>query len=244
MRSANVMNERHQAADSLDYFPTPPWATRALLWEVLSLLHKLAQLPSPTDLTALDPCCGGGHMVAPLREVFRHVEFADVHDWGFNPPLRDFTFESAASLERDGRIVPDWIITNPPFNVALAFFETALRIARVGVAFFVRSSWLSGQERYAKIYRDHPPTFVVHFAERVALIEKAWDPEATSATDYVWLVWAAGVPPQPPIWLRPGMAKTYTRASDMALATPGEAKRRNLERKKEATRRAAEQAVA
>ncbi len=36
MRSANVMNERHQAADSLDYFPTPPWATRALISEVLS----------------------------------------------------------------------------------------------------------------------------------------------------------------------------------------------------------------
>ncbi len=182
-------------------------------------------------------------MVAPLREIFGQVEFADVHDWGFNPPIRDFTFESIASLKRDGRIVPDWIVTNPPFNVALAFFETALRIARVGVAFFVRSSWLSGRERYAKIYRDHPPTFVVHFAERVALIEGVWDPEASSATDYVWLVWAAAC----------------RRSADLAAAGhgedlhagvrhgprhAGEAKRRNLERKKEAARQAAEKAVA
>lgn len=31
MRAPNVMNERHHAAESLEYFPTPPWATRALL---------------------------------------------------------------------------------------------------------------------------------------------------------------------------------------------------------------------
>ncbi len=92
------------------------------------------------------------------------------------------------------------------------------------------------------IYRHHRPTFVVHFAERVAMIEGAWDPEASSATDYVWLIWIHGWVPQPPVWLRPGMQDTYTRTADMALASPGEAKRRR-ERKKHAERQAAEQAV-
>jgi hypothetical protein len=242
MRSANVMNERHQPADSLDYFPTPPWATRALLHEVL-LPRQNVWFPL-SEKTALDPCCGGGHMVAPLQEVFRLVEFSDVHDWGINPPIRDFTFESRNSLEADGRAVPDWLFVNPPFNIAQSFFDTALKIAREGVAFFVRVSWLSGQERYNLIYRDNPPSYVVHFAERVSLMGGVWDPELSSATDYVWLVWVDAVPPQPPIWLRPGMEKTYTKISDMVLATPGEAKRRLAERKAEEKRRQAEKAGA
>lgn len=238
MSTAHVMNQRHQAADSLDYFPTPPWATRAMLHEIL-IPRQNFWFPI-AEMTALDPCCGGGHMVVPLREVFRQVEFSDVHDWGFNPPIRDFTFESRASLEADGRIVPDWLFVNPPFNIAQSFFDTALKIARKGVAFFVRVSWLSGQERYRLIYRDTPPTYVVHFAERVSLMEGVWDPELSSATDYVWLAWVDGVPPQPPIWLRPGMEQTYTKLSDMALATPGEAKRRLAKRKEEAARMATE----
>ncbi len=242
MRSPNVMNERHQAAESLDYFPTPPWATRALLHEVL-LPRQNFWFPL-SELSALDPCVGGGHMLPPLREVFEHVEFSDVHDWGINPPIRDFTFETVKALEGDGRRVPDWIFCNPPFNIAEVFFEKALTIARMGFAFFVRVSWLSGQKRYNIVFRHNPPTFVVHFAERVALIEGAWDPEASSATDYVWLVWIIGAEPQPPIWLRPGMQDTYTVAADMALASPGEAKRRLAKRKEEAARLAAEQASA
>lgn len=237
MRSANVMNERHQAADSLDYFPTPPWATRAMLYEVL-ISRQNFWFPL-AEMSALDPCCGGGHMVVPLREVFNQVEFADVHDWGFHPPIRDFTFETSFSLESDGRIVPDWIFCNPPFNIAQIFLDRALNIARTGVAFFVRVSWLSGQERYNVIYRDNPPSYVVHFAERVSLMEGVWDPDLSSATDYVWLAWVKGMPPQPPIWLRPGMEKTYTRTSDMVLATPGEAKRRLARRKAEAAKLAA-----
>jgi hypothetical protein len=118
----------------------------------------------------------------------------------------------------------------------------------MGCAFFVRTGWFSGQERYEQVYRDNPPTFVVHFAERVSLIEKAWDSECKGVTDYVWLIWIAGMAPQPPIWLRPGMAERYTVAADMVLATPGEARRRLDEKKKrekeEAERRAAERAEA
>lgn len=242
MRNANVMNERHQAADSLDYFPTPPWATRAVLHELL----KRLRLSQPLDQCIVrDPCVGGGHMLPPLRDVFKRVDFSDVFDWGINPPIRDFTFDSIAALKADGEDRPDWIFCNPPFNIAQTFFECALKIARYGFAFLVRSSWLSGQERYHVVFSHHPPTFVVHFAERVAMIEGAWDPEASSATDYVWIIWIQGWVPQPPVWLRPGMQDKYTRASDMALASPGEAKRRLKKKKEEeAARRAAEKAVA
>lgn len=246
MRASNVMNARHHPSDSLDYFPTPPWATRAVLHEVL-IPRQNFWFPLG-DLIALDPCCGGGHMVAPLVEVFDIVEFSDVHDWGIYPPIRDFTFETVATLEADGLNRPDWIFCNPPFKIAQVFLERALSIARMGCAFFVRVGWLSGQERYDQIYRDNPPTFIVYFAERVSLMEGVWDPECKGATDYVWPIWIDGHAPQPPIWLRPGMEEKYTRASDMLLATPGEAKRRLDAKKKrekeEAERRAAEQAGA
>lgn len=247
MRASNVMNSRHHPSDSLDYFPTPPWATRAVLHELIipTFSMKWFQL---SDLIALDPCAGGGHMAAPLREVFEQVEISDVFDWGINPPIRDFTFETIDTLAADGRARPDWIFCNPPFKIAQVFLDRALAIASMGCAFFVRTGWLSGQERYDLVYGPNPPTFVVHFAERVSLIEKAWDPECRGATDYVWLIWIAGMAPQPPVWLRPGMEEKYTRAADMALASPGEAKRRLDEKKKrqqeEADRRAAEQAVA
>ncbi len=225
----HVMNARKQPQDSLDYFPTPPWATRAVLHEVLMPLQSMWR-PFSSQV-ARDPACGGGHMLPPLREVFGRVDFADVHDWGIAPPIRDFSFDTTESLRADGEYRPDWIITNPPFNIAQVFFDRALAIAQRGIAFFVRASWLSGQERYETIYRHIPPTFVVYFAERVALIERAWDPEASTATDYVWLIWIPGMAPQPPRWLRPGMERTYTLASDLVLATPGEAKRRAKERK-------------
>lgn len=223
MANPHLMNQRHQAAESLDYFPTPPWATRAMLHEVLLPLRLNLPL---TACVARDPCVGGGHMLPPLQEVFKQVDFSDVHDWGINPPIRDFTFESIDSLQADGETRPDWIFCNPPFNIAQQFFEAALKIARRGFAFLVRVSWLSGQERYNMIYRHHKPTFVVHFAERVALIEGVWDPEASTATDYVWVIWINGWVAQPPIWLRPGMQDKYTLMADLALATPGEAKRR------------------
>ncbi|MCF1492475.1 MULTISPECIES: SAM-dependent DNA methyltransferase [Rhizobium/Agrobacterium group] len=227
--SANVMNSRNHPKGSLDFFPTPPWSTRAVLHELLLPLNLRLD-----TMIVRDPCVGGGHMLGPLREVFKQVDFADVHDWGINPPIRDFTFETIASLEADGEKRPDWIFANPPFEIAAAFFQQAFAIARRGVAFLVRASWLSGQERYNTIYHLHRPTFVAHHAERVAMIEGVWDPEASSATDYVWIIWIQGWVPQPTVWLRPGMQDKYTKITDMALATPGEAKRRAAARKAKA----------
>ena len=54
-KSHAVIARRVEPADSPDDFPTPPWATRALLQHVLSS----AELGS---LTCLEPACGAGHI--------------------------------------------------------------------------------------------------------------------------------------------------------------------------------------
>lgn len=226
LASSAVTNQRKQAADSLDYFPTPPFAARALMAELIIPLAG-----STSQMTALDPACGELHLVHGLMDYFLRVPFSDVYDWGENPPIRDFTFESRASLEADRRRVPEWIITNPPFNLLEEFVLKALEIATVGVAMFVRINALPGQGRYNRIYSDLPPTVVGIFTERVALIEKAWDPEASSATDYVWIVWIKGDAPRPIFFFPPGMAAKYTRLSDLRFAKPGEAARRAAARK-------------
>ena len=71
-RSSAVMQQRAEPHDSLDDFPTPPWATRALCeWLGPEAL---------ADMTCREPAANRGHMVRPLREYFAHVEASDVHD--------------------------------------------------------------------------------------------------------------------------------------------------------------------
>ncbi|MCB1492762.1 MAG: SAM-dependent methyltransferase [Rhodobiaceae bacterium] len=213
-RSSAVMAQRREPPDSLDFFPTPPWATRALfetLWADVAPLRAL---------TAWDPACGQGHMAEPLRDIFGLVHASDVWPYGYGA-VQDFTFD-----DRPPGGAVDWIVTNPPFNIATLFFERAIDVARTGVAFLVRLQFLETQDRYHEIFDIHPPTVIAFFADRVPMIRGAWDPEASTATAYVWLVWIRDAARKPPVWIPPGAARRYTRMSDMQLATPGEAARR------------------
>ena len=71
--STAVMQRRAEPHDSLDFFPTPPWATRALCEHVLPGVWY-----SPR-MVVWDPACGEGHMVRPLTEYFSEVLASDVH---------------------------------------------------------------------------------------------------------------------------------------------------------------------
>jgi len=176
--SAAVMNQRHEPADSLDFFPTPPWGTRALCAHVLE----------PTDWlgkTVWEPACGRLHMARPLAEYFAEVRASDVHDWGAGAELRDFLLPEREE-ER-----PDWIITNPPFVLALEFAERALSVARLGVALLVRLSWLTTDERY-QFFRRFPPAIRAPFMGRLPMHKGTCLRGASTATDYVWMVWRLG----------------------------------------------------
>ena len=194
-RSSAVMQQRRTVApDSLDYFPTPPFATRALCEFLESLDHNLEQL------TAWEPACGEDHMARPLREYFGSVRSSDVHRYHEDHDLLDFTLL--------GHLEPpvDFVITNPPFRLAEAFVAKGLDVARIGVAMLVRSAFLEGQERYETFYRGNRPDFVLQFCERVVMLEGRLiragerdpyskderDRRARSATSYAWLVWFKG----------------------------------------------------
>src|SRR5262249_878663 len=70
-----VMAQRFEAKDSLDDFPTPPWATRALLEHVIPN-KDLARR------SVWEPACGEGHMAKVLKESFGRVDASDIFPYG------------------------------------------------------------------------------------------------------------------------------------------------------------------
>ena len=173
--SSAVMAQRHEAPDSLDDFPPPPWATRALL-------ERLTPIMRP-DMTAWEPAANRGYMVAPLRERFGSVLATDAHDYGAGFPVRDFL------LPYEDDPIPDWIITNPPFRLASEFTLRALDLATAGVAMLCRLQWIEGQRRYEELFKTIRPRHILVFCERVAMVKGRYDPDMSSATAYAWFVW-------------------------------------------------------
>lgn len=187
--STAVMQRRVEAHDSLDDFPTPPWATRALIEHVI--WPSGAGWPQkPADHTVWEPACNRGHMVKPLSEYFGHVWASDIHDYGFDGAQGDFLIPGMVPWD-DGRGV-DWIITNPPFRLAQQFIERSSQVARVGFAMIVRSAFLEGVGRYTELFSKNPPSIIAQFSERVVMVKGRLDPIGSTATAYCWLVWLEG----------------------------------------------------
>lgn len=176
--SSAVMSQRSEPADSLDFFPTPPWATRALC-EHLDCWGAIGK-----D-SAWDPACGQGHMVRPLREYFARVHASDVHAYGGEQECqRDFLIPWAA---HDFEV--DWVITNPPFRLAEEFVLRGLEVARTGVAMLVRTAFLEGVGRHGRLFGKRPPEWILQFTERVPMAKGRLDPKGSTATAYCWVVW-------------------------------------------------------
>lgn len=207
---------RVESAKSLNFAPTPPWATRALCEVVLPRLG--------VDTYCRDvwePACGEGHMTAVLHEYFAVVFGTDIKDYrldGRAAPrwcMRHDFFETHPGWRAD------WIITNPPFgrDVTTRFVERALDLAN-GVAMFLRSQWIvEGIGRYETIFRDRPPTQIAFFAERVPLHMGRYEPNGRTMTAYCWVIWIKGKRPRAPFWIPPGQRKRLTRPDDAEMFT-------------------------
>lgn len=176
MQNYAVFSQRIEDRGGADFFPTPPWATRALCEYVLGGREFLI------TQSVLEPACGQGHMARPLEEFFNEVIASDIEDYGFGD-VQDFL-----KLEYETGII-DWVITNPPFNLAEEFINKALRIAVAGVAMLTRTTFLESVGRYNRLFAKTPPSIVAPFTERVPMLKGRLDQNASSATSYSWLVW-------------------------------------------------------
>lgn len=191
-----VMARRMEPMASLDDFPTPPWATRALCEHILDL--RPIALGEASNVVVWEPAAGRSDMARPLQEYFSSVIGSDINDYGSGYEVRNFL---------DRQIPPetcDWIITNPPFKQAEAFALHALEIAREGVALFVRTQFLEGIGRFGRLFDQHPPTIVAPFTERVPIFKGRLDAKGSTATSYTWFVWRKEKPNSTRlIWIPP-----------------------------------------
>lgn len=204
-----MANRQPTPPDGLDYFPTPPWATRAVL--------QILRAHSPSNpRSARDPCCGEGHMAEVLREDFPIVWASDVFDYGYGD-IEDYL---------DARTQPlcaDWLVFNPPFKAAQAFVERGLIEAGMGVAALLRLGWADTTNRYWDLFSQRPPAAIYQFAERVPMHQGEWKPDGDTATAYAWWIWTidpdTGLSATPPgetrfRWIAPGQRQALTKPDD------------------------------
>jgi hypothetical protein len=174
--SSAVMQQRSEPHDSLDDFPTPPWATRALCEWIEQQIGPLR------ELIVREPAANRGHMVRPLGEFFARVEAADIHDYGAGFPVQDYLF----GVEPES---VDFTITNPPFRLAEQFISRMRATSQTGCAVLVRTAFLESVGRFETLFRHAPPDDVLQFSERVVMHKGKLSATGSTATAYCWLVW-------------------------------------------------------
>lgn len=211
--STAVMQRRVEAHDSLDDFPTPPWATRALFE------HVIIPATGPVSKQSCwEPACNRGHMFDPLAEYFGEVWASDIHDYGCEGAFQhDFLFPVMPGVMNWSGFTPDWVVTNPPFRLAQQFIERSGQIARVGFAMIVRSAFLEGVGRYHELFSKNPPSIIAQFSERVVMVKGRLEPKGSTATAYCWLVWIDGETETRFRWIPP-CRKALERPKDYEVA--------------------------
>lgn len=217
--STAVMAARREPKDSLDDFPTPPWAGRALCEHVIGRVAKCS---------VWDPAANRGFLLRGLGDHFWRCLASDIAEYpGWVGPAataaqwrEDFLFARSPDHNLD------WIVTNPPFRLAARFVRHALALRpRRGVAMFVRTAFLESETRWRLLFRDTPPDIFAQFAERVVLLKgRCLDPDVpvpvrsaktgriemkkpSTATAYCWLVWLTdgldAAASRRPVWIPP-----------------------------------------
>lgn len=209
----------------LEYFPTPPWAARAM--------GELAKTLDPLAERVWEPACGEGHIAVPLREYFEQVFSSDIH------PGYDNSFSHLAHvcdfLDRSEdawlfsceyfthALPPDWIITNPPFPLASAFIQRGLALGARGVAMLCRNAFMESAGRYVQLWGENSQLAIVApFIERVPMQLGSWDPKGSTATAYSWFIflspalrYANGIGKHPIVMpIPPGTKKRLSRPDD------------------------------
>ena len=120
-------------------------------------------------------------MAKVLKEYFGRLDASDIFPFGYGEVM-DFLAPQAV---RDTA----WIITNPPFRLVERFALRRSLLANTGVALLVRTVFIESVGRHERLFSRFKPAFIAQFTERVAMVRGRFDPKASTATDYAWVVW-------------------------------------------------------
>lgn len=160
--------KRFADLDGPDFFPTPAWATHALMDN------------ERFEGDVWEPACGDGSMAKVIEEYGNSVLASDLYDRGYGRAGVDF-------LEADHEA--ENIITNPPYNSAEGFVAAGLQKSRSKFAMLLRLAFLEGANRQRTIFRDTPPATVWIFSERITFYPSGSVQKGSGTTAYAWFVW-------------------------------------------------------
>jgi hypothetical protein len=176
--------KRFADLDGPDFFPTPAWATIALVDN------------EPFIGEIWEPACGDGAMAQILATRGNPVVATDLYDRGFGEPGIDF-------LTSDR--ITDNIVTNPPYNAAEDFVRVGVKRARRKFALLLRLAFLEGANRANTIFTRCPPSRVWVFSERITFYPAGAVQKGTGTTAYAWFVWDKVAPKGTELkWFKPG----------------------------------------
>ncbi len=178
MKQASLIDIDPHVRRVEDFYPTPPWMTRALM----------NRLPNLKSMMVFEPCCGDGAIVRELTTA--NVIMNDIVERGGLIP--DFLLDATKrdSWNAFKRFNPfDLVITNPPFEYAMAIAQHGLEFAERGLILLLRLSWLEPTEERGPWLAEHPP-------ERLIVMPRH-DFRGNGSTDSVtsaWMIWSKGQP--------------------------------------------------
>ena len=174
-----------------DFFPTPGWATHALIdnEEFKGDIWECA--------------CGDGAMSRVLEETACPVRSSDLYDRGFGESGIDFLKASQGA---------DNIVTNPPFNAAEGFVAKGVKLANSKFALLLRLAFLEGANRARTIFHRCPPSRVWVFSERITFYPTGVEVKGSGTTAYAWFVWDRNAPSGTELrWFKPGYKALYSK---------------------------------
>lgn len=173
-----------------DFFPTPPWATHALM-EVEEFKGDIWEC-----------ACGDGAMSKVLALRGNNTQSSDLFDRGFGDAGIDFLCSKTRA---------DNIVTNPPYNAAKGFVQQGTKLARKKFALLLRLAFLEGADRARSIYLHSPPSRVWVFSERITFYPAGMEAKGNGTTAYAWFIWDKGAPSHTELkWLPPGLKSKYS----------------------------------
>ena len=172
-----------------DFFPTPRWATHALIDN------------EAFDGEIWECACGDGSMSEVLKQTGNAVVSSDLYDRGYGEAGVDFL---------KARRKTQNIVTNPPYNAAEGFVERGLDLAHRKFALLLRLAFLEGKNRQHTIFAKNPPSRVWVFSERITFYPAGAVQKGSGTTAYAWFVWDKDVHSEAQLkWLPTGYKSRF-----------------------------------
>lgn len=181
--------KRFADLDGPDFYPTPSWATYALIDN------------EQFEDEIWECACGDGAMSRVLAQTGRRVENSDLYDRGFGEIGHDFLKTTRKAKN---------IVTNPPFHSAEGFVASCKTNAKSKFALLLRLAFLEGANRANTIFHICPPSRVWVFSERITFYPKGAQISGSGTTAYAWFVWDKDHAGRTELcWFRPGYKARY-----------------------------------